>query len=165
MPRNFRNLSLIIGLSIPVFMVIFIGLAINAPRWFSNTEPPRFDFLYIVGPPYNADLYQVDNGRLIQKPPPEDRPTQPDTGQVRLFVHDVSNNRSREVSFEEAGALQLDPSIRSPDGFTVSQGRGGGWFVFGIGGDYNRRYIVKDDFGQRLELLTDTTGTSGSWAG
>jgi len=163
MPRNPRNVSLIIGLSIPVLMVVFIAVAINGPRWFSDTEPPKYDFLYSVGPPMKSALYEVENGRLVRREPSDDQQLQREAGQVRLFIHDVSENRSREISLGEASTLGLDSSIRSPDGFTVTYGRRGSWFIFGIGGDANRRYLVKDDIGQRLDLLTDSDGIDYYW--
>lgn len=43
-----QNISLIIGLTIPVAMILFIGVAINGPRWFNSVEPAKYDFLYIT---------------------------------------------------------------------------------------------------------------------
>ena len=68
-----QNISLIIGLSIPVAMIIFIAVAINGPRWFNTVEPAKYDFLYMTGqqPPYTS--YLVSDGRLIinEGPAPE----------------------------------------------------------------------------------------------
>ena len=48
-PDKKQNLSLIIGLSIPIVMILFITIAINGPRWFNTVEPAHYNFLYSTG--------------------------------------------------------------------------------------------------------------------
>lgn len=155
MTRNPRNLSLIIGLAIPVAMVLFIAIAINGPRWFSSIEPPTYDFLYMTGQHAQSQAYVVEDERVVLKETTDPAgPTQP-VSNVRFFVHDVTRNTSREINFEAARQIAIDGSLRSPDGFTITAGRRGGWFIFDFGRDYSRRYIVKETFSQRLDLISD----------
>lgn len=159
-----QNISLIIGLSIPVAMILFIAIAINGPRWFNTVEPAKFDFLYTTGQQNPYTTYSVVSGRLrVQEHPvPEDAPA---TIQypIHFFVHDVSENISREIQVEEAMQLNLDGSIRSPDGFTVETGRRSGWFIFGYGRDYRSRYLVNESFSEKLKLESNSGSYSYYW--
>ena len=85
-----QNLTLIIGLSIPVAMILFIAVAINGPRWFSTIEPAQFDFLYTTGQPNPYVTYTVDNGRLVAK-----EPTLPEGS----IVHRVGDSGASVVLF------------------------------------------------------------------
>lgn len=155
MKRNPKNLSLIIGLAIPIGMVVFIAIAINGPRWFNSADPPRYDFVYMTGQHAQSQSFVVEDGRIVvKKLANKDALPQP-AETVRFFVHDIARNSSREIDLESAQQIVLDRSLRSPDGFTISPGRRGGWFVFGFGRDYSRRYIVKETFSQRLDLASD----------
>jgi hypothetical protein len=159
-----QNISLIIGLSIPLAMIIFIAIAINGPRWFNTVPPAKYDFLYTTGQhnPYSTLL--VSGGRLTvtEEPIPEGaNPTV--TNPVHFFIHDVAENTSREIQLEDALELQLDSSIRSPDGFAVETGRRSGWFIFGYRRDYNNRYLIKDSFGEKLQLESNNGSYNYYW--
>ena len=65
-PERKYNPSLIIGLAIPVFMVAFIGISINAPRWFNTVEPPTTDFLYLTGREDPYAQFSIVDGRLTR---------------------------------------------------------------------------------------------------
>jgi hypothetical protein len=158
------NIALIIGLSIPVAMMLFMAVAINGPRWFNTVEPPLYDFLYTTGQHNPYAIYSVDNGRLTlqEKPVPEGESA---TIQypMHFFVHDVSENSSREIQAEEAMQLVLDGSLRSPDGFTIETGRRSGWFIFGYGRDYRSRYLVNASFSEKLKLESSSGNYSYYW--
>ncbi len=148
-----QNITLIIGLSIPVAMILFVAIAINAPHWFSTTEPPQYDFLYTSGHHNPHISYQVKEGRLQRQDTTVSQGgTKAAEVQQRFFIHDVSTNTSREVSEDEAMSLQLDGSLRSADGFRLESGNRGGWFLFGYGRDYRTRYLVKENYSKKLEL-------------
>jgi len=159
-----RNISLIIGLSIPVAMIIFIAIAINGPRWFNTVEPAKFDFLYTTGQYSPFTVYRVSDGKLTIKKEPVPEGANPVTEHpLHFFVHDVSENTSREIQLEEALALALDSSIRSPDGFAVETGRRSGWFIFGYRRDYSSRYLVKESFGEKLALESSNGSYNYYW--
>ena len=158
-----QNISLIIGLSIPVAMILFIAIAINAPRWFSIVEPAQVDFLYATGQKNPYVAYSVKDGRLVvTDTTPEDAiPTT--QYPIRFFVHDVAANKSREIELEEAKRLLLDGALRSPDGFTISDARYRGWFIFGYGRYNGDRYLVKESYSQKLDLESDAGNSNYYW--
>lgn len=159
-----QNVTLIIGLSIPVAMILFVAVAINGPRWFNTEEPPKFDFLYTTGQQNPYATYAIENGRLklTELPVPEGAlPTV--QYPVHFFVHDVAQNISREVEEEDAMQLVLDGSLQSPDGFSVESGRGRGWFIFGYGHNYRHRFLVKNSYSEKLSLETSSGNHSYYW--
>jgi len=82
---------------------------------------------------------------------------------LHFFVHDVTANASREIPVEEAVKLALDGSVRSPDGFSIENGRRGGWFIFGYGRRSASRYIVKDSYSEKLDLETQNSSYNYYW--
>jgi len=159
-----QNISLIIGLSIPVAMILFVAVAINGPRWFNTVEPPVVDFLYTTGQQNPYSTYSIENGRLHLTEHPAPEGASPTVQYpVHFFIHDVSENISREIQEEDAMQLFLESSLRSPDGFTVESGHRGGWFIFGYGRDYRSRYLVKDSYSEKLDLETNTGTYSYYW--
>jgi hypothetical protein len=159
-----QNITLIIGLSIPVAMILFIAVAINGPRWFNSVEPPDFDFLYTTGQQNPFSTYLVKNGRLTLQEQEVPEGASNATGYpLHFFVHDVSENLSREITEEEAMALELDSSVRSPDGFTLETGRRSGWFIFGYGRNYRSRYLIKENYSEKQKLESDTSSYNYYW--
>lgn len=141
-----QNFPLLIGLAIPVLMVLVVVAFIVLPGIFVK---PTVHFLYATdlssfgegGPyrdlsptpgsgTYDRETYVVRDGRLtraVQTLPIEERIQYlPSSSNVQFYVHDVQTNRSREVSVEDAQKLTLDDSARSPDGFELTRGSGGG---------------------------------------
>jgi len=82
---------------------------------------------------------------------------------VHFFIHDVSENLSREIQLDEAMELSLDGSVRSPDGFAVETGRRSSWFIFGYRRDHNRRYLIKESFSEKLKLESDNGAYNYYW--
>lgn len=158
-----QNISLIIGLSIPVVMILFISIAINGPRWFTDVEPPTVNFLYVTGQqdPYVA--YSVKDGRLAITDNTPENVTGRAQYTTHFFIHDVAANRSREIQLDEVQQLFLDGGVRSPDGFTISDGRRRGWFIFGYGRYHGERYLVKESYSEKLNLETESGGNSYYW--
>lgn len=154
------NVSLIIGIAIPVLMVLFIGISINFPRWFSDVTPPQFDFVYLSGRETPYSRWSVGDGRLQRKetPKPENYAGGVEED-IRFFVHDVSENKSREIQEDEAISLNLNASMISSDGFTMKHGRRGGWFFFDYRTDYRTRYLVKDNFSTKLDLINNSSAS------
>ena len=160
-----RNISLIIGLAIPLLMIVLVAASIYLPSLFAPS--PKFNFLYVTGDDYyQAQQYVVEKGKLIKRevkyPEPYATPYTPYTpGVARLFVHDVVRNESREISFEDAQQLSLNANIKSPDGFEVVYGSGSGgifplFFFSDI--DYNAVYIKGHNASRKLNLQVGTAG-------
>jgi len=175
---NKSKIPLIIGLTIPVLMIIFVALSIYLPAMFAT--PPKYDFLYITGDSgYCAgqrrytvrdekvtDLYAEDKkidvkaneaGANSGIPIPAQRLALRDNECLnavsRFYLHDTTNNTNKEVSFEDAVKLKLDSNIESPDGFEVIRGSGGDGFPFGFSGDnYRRFYLRGNKLSQKVDL-------------
>ncbi|MDE2439283.1 MAG: hypothetical protein KGN01_07890 [Patescibacteria group bacterium] len=151
-----KNITLIVGISIPVLMILFVAASIYLPGLFVQ---PKYNFLYVSGDDYyyyNQYQYSVQNGKLVRneitRPEGQTYPPQRD---VKLYVYDVAKNESKEISFAEAQNLNLDSSNVSPDGFEVTYGsRGDGFFPFFFysGTDYNNRYLKGHNVSKKLNL-------------
>jgi len=155
-----KNLPLLLALAIPVLMVIGVAAAVYLP---GLGHQPSYNFIYLSGDGvayygYGGFDYYVKDGQVVK----EERPTNPMNDpyykdrarNVQMYVHDVKNNQSKEISFEEAQKLRLDPSVKSPDGYEVSRGgyNGGGFLFSGGGSDYTHWYIKGYNRSKQLEL-------------
>ena len=147
-----KNVSLIIGIAIPIFMIFLIAVSIYLPSLFAPA--PQYNFLYVTEDSYGRGRqYGVENGVLVKyevKYPEHYTPRA-----ARLFIHDVSSNTDQEVSFEEAQKLKLDANVKSPDGYEVVYGSGEhGFFPFFFSGgyDYNTMYLKGHNTSKKLEL-------------
>ena len=147
-----KNISLIIGIAIPIFMIFLIAVSIYLPSLFAPM--PRFNFLYVTEDNYGQNLqYLVENGTLVKR---EVKYPEHYTPRVaRLFVYDVSANEDKEVSFEEAQKLKPDANAKSPDGYEVVYGSteyGVFPFFFSGGRDYNAMYLKGHNTSKKLDL-------------
>lgn len=152
-----KNISLIIGLAIPILMILFVAGSIYLPGLFIK---PEFDFLYVTGSGYTStygEQYTVANGTLIQNKvnPPKDQDYYPPLRPEKLFIYDADKNESLEVSFEEAKLFNLDVNAVSKDGFEIV--RGGyddGIFPLFFGGhsNYNARYLKGHGVSKKLNI-------------
>lgn len=150
-----KNLSLVIGVSIPILMILFVAGSIYLPGLFVQ---PKYNFLYAVDDYYSQYRYQYDvQGDTLVKNEPTQLVTKSErpVSEPRLYLYDVAKNESQEIPFENAQLLSLDSRAESPDGFEVVQGnRNGGdlFFFFGSGSDYNTRYLKGNGVSKKLNL-------------
>ncbi len=153
-----KNISLMIGIAIPIFMIILIAASIYLPFLFVSA--PQFNFLYVTEDSYGRNFqYGVENGVLVKREvkypehyPPKD---------ARLFIHSVLKNTDQEVSFEEAQKLKLDSRLKSPDGYEVVYGSSEyGFFPFFSSGgfDYNAMYLKGHNTSRKLDLQSSNDG-------
>ncbi|GEM_PF-385082 len=174
-----ENITLIIGLAIPVVMMAVIAAVIYLPQWLNPTIPPMQDFIYGVGDnivftpsasgmsypyPYKGVWpkyhYQVIAGKIVKVdagPVPEGYGKMAVIDEVpKFYVYHVKTKQSEALTFEQATLLNLDTSARSIDGFTVVRGssRGGQFFPFFYdgGGDYNKIHLQKQGYNEDLTL-------------
>jgi len=153
-PKKKIDVTLLIGLAIPVVMIVLIAAAIYLPRLVANVEEPKYDFLYTVGYAQGYRCY-VEDGRLRLEEPESDcgAPGLPGMEELQFFIHRVKENTSERVSFEEASDLRLDNTALSPDGFEIAYGRKSEFFFPMFSSrDYRTRYLRKDGFAEKLEL-------------
>ena len=147
-----ENISLIVGLSIPLLMILFIGLSIYLPGLFVQ---PRYNFLYASGGDYSSiKKYDVKNEKLIEGDVKYPEKYEGVKKEPKLFMHDILKNESREISFEEAQKLILDDHTKSPDGFEiVSGGYGGDIFsLFYSHSNYGKQYIKGHNVSKELNI-------------
>lgn len=150
-----KNITLIVGISIPVLMIMLIAGSIYLPGIFIK---PKVNFLYAYGDDYyGREKYSIQNGKLVKRennqyePPSYYQPP----GESKLYFYDVTKNESWEISFEDAQNLNLDNSAKSSDGFEViSRSGGDGFFPFfgGSSSDYNARYLKGHNVSKKLNL-------------
>lgn len=151
-----KNITLVVGISIPILMILFVATSIYLPGFFVQ---PKYNFLYVSSDDYyyyNQYQYSVQNGKLLRNEikQPENR-TYRWMRDVKLYVCDVVKNESREISFEEAQNLNLDSNNVSPDGFEVTYGnRSEGFlpFFFFLERDYNTLYLKGHNLSKKLNL-------------
>jgi len=153
-----KNISLIIGIAIPIFMIVLIAVSIYLPSLFAPA--PQFNFLYVTEDSYGQNRqFGVENGVLVKyevKYPEHYTPK--DAG---LFICNVLKNTDQEVSFEEAKKLKLDARSKSPDGYEVVYGSseyGFFPFFFSGGNDYNALYLKGHNTSKKLELQSSNDG-------
>lgn len=155
-----KNITLVIGVSIPILMILFVAGSIYLPGLFVQ---PKYNFLYVVDDNYyTQQQYSVQNNRLIKSEfvQPESKNPRP-VPASRLYLYDMEKNESQEIPFENAQLLNLDSRAQSPDGFEVVQGnRNGGdlFFIFGSGSDYNTRYLKGNGVSKKLNLDLNRNG-------
>jgi len=154
-----KNSTLIIGISIPILMILFVAGSIYLPGLFIK---PHFNFLYASGDDSyyyynNGYQYSVQNDKLIKNElkQPENPNYNPPRVEPKLYLYDVTMNEAKEISFADAQNLNLDSNTKSPDDFEVVYGsRGDGFFPFFWGGgtDYNARYLKGHNVSKKLNL-------------
>ena len=130
-----NNLSLIFGLSIPLLMILFVGLSVYLPRLLA--PPPQYDFLYYISDSFYAtdspeSRYIVKKGTIEFI---DNNPSENFEDISMIFRHDVSENKSYEITYDEAKLLELIPSYESPDGYELVNSWGNDIMYFDMGYD------------------------------
>lgn len=151
-----KNVTLVLGIAIPILMILFVAASIYLPRLFIQ---PHFNFLYVSVDDKHCNnplQYAVQNNKLVQV-----KVALPKScyysGQdpSKLYLYDVAKNESREISFANAQNLNLDPTEKSPEGFQVVYGnRNEGFFsiFFGPSTDYSTLYLTGHNVSKKLNL-------------
>lgn len=150
------NITFVLGISIPVAMILFISASVYLPGLFIK---PKFNFLYSIDNNSYYDgshRYSVSNGKIIKNEIDllQKRNFYAPNDETKLFLHNVAGNESTEISFADALKLNLDSNAKSPDGFEIVSGGGGGFFPFfySAGNDYNVKYLKSKSVGKKLNL-------------
>ena len=147
-----KNVSLIVGIAIPILMIVLVAISIYVPALFAPA--PRADFLYITGDSYyQGQEYVLDNGKLVKREVKYPENYTPEV--ARFFLHNTSANEDKELSFEEAQKLKLNTNVKSLDGYEVVYGNTDGGvfpFFFSGGTDYNAMYLKGHNTSKKLNL-------------
>lgn len=155
MPFIKKNISLLLALAIPVAMVLFVAASIYLPSMFIQ---PHFNFVYVVGDnDYRGMHFSAENGTIVYHDLPANGQTVPPP-MPKLYLYDVTTNKSTEIPPEQQQAYHLDDSPTSPDGFKITYGSRGDSFLFffGSGGtDYSSQYLVGNGVSKKLNIKAD----------
>jgi hypothetical protein len=153
-----KNITLALGIAIPILMILFVAGSIYLPGIFIK---PRVNFLYVSGDGYyyNQQQYSVQNEKLVKNEITQIENYSNNQPKIaaKLFIYDVAMNTGKEVSFDEAQKLNLDSNNISPDDFEIAQGGAGGGvfpFFFYSGSDYNTRYLTGHNISKKLNIQT-----------
>lgn len=169
-------LFLIVG--VPLLFLLVVGLMGYVPKLFVN---PQHDFLYVTMDNYyygnNNTNFYIENGQLKayedprSLPPPSNKNPETDADRhirslqsMQLRIFDVSEWKSRSVSFEEAQKLKYDSASVSPDGYTIEASRGAdGFFPFFFVDSNAGGFVMKKGLGSRpLPISTERYSYRGS---
>ncbi len=152
--KNRINIPLVLALLIPVAMVLFITASIYLPVLFIK---PSQNFLYSTGSNYSSDFYYEISQSHLQKinyPSPNNAYNR-SSDQKLLFLHNVTENKSQPISFDEAQKLTLNPNPISSDGYEVTEGSGSyGLFPFSSSYSRGTHYLKNRSYSQKLNILS-----------
>lgn len=154
-----NNISLVLGLSIPVLMILFVAASIYLPRLLA--PKPKFDFIYEArsGSYYSSDFqYSIKDERLVRNN------IKSREVESKLYLHNIIKNESKEISFEDAQKLLLDSKLKSPDGYEVvgansTNGRPTFFSVY----NYDDQYLVGHNVNTKINLPGSNSSDSGSY--
>ncbi len=152
-------------MALPLVFIIVISIVIFTPSLFIR---PMHDFVYTEerGDYYNRqyqNTYKVENDRIALDPIPvttkevivyENGSPKKELA-PKLYRYTVKTNSVRQIDFDEAKNLMLDPGPSSPDGYTISYqyGHSGIFELFGSNGNDNGYFISKGSGKKRLSGL------------
>lgn len=175
------TVSLIVGLSIPVLMVIGIALAIIIP---GRSIHPNTDFIYTLGQ-YPVAMqsengkqiqhsYSIKNGHIVDATLASssklDNAPYPYQGQgmPRFYIHHTVSDTNTEISFKDATTRILSDDATSPDGFTMTYGTSsGGMFPFYFEGQNDRAiaYLSKNTGSKKITVIAKGNDLPFSFVG
>jgi len=195
MKEFFRaNLTLVLAFALPILFIVAVALSTYLPSLFF-TAKYDFMYAACVDefgdPAYGCESamrgkFKVVEGKLIinsdqtsstgpttksAENPREikDKLSLPEgylnNFSVRLFIHDVEENSSREITESEATTYKLSGLLTSPDGITVGGDNNyGGSIIFPFGdSSYGGYYLKKGSYKSKLKLFYDTEYYSGNF--
>ncbi len=160
-----KNLPLIIGIALPLVFIIIISIVIYAPSLFIK---PKHNFIYTTNTysnSYNQFVYyKVENNRITTETTSAPKPGQVVTvyennvnpeGLPPLYLYDVKNDTSRQITLEEAQKFIVEAGPSSPDGYTIQYdySHDGIFELFGSSRNNQGQYITKGNGRKKLSGL------------
>ena len=159
-----RNLPLLLGIVLPLAFVVVVMLMAYVP---GLSVRPAHDFVYtqatdtMYQTAYRSE-YQIVDGSIELRAVEvneSDRMGLVIEDAPRLFLYDIEEDTSREITLADAKALNLVAGPSSPDGYIVDYKYGGSFGLFGGDGNSAGFFISKDGAGKRLPALS----ANGYW--
>ncbi|MEI7792193.1 MAG: hypothetical protein WCI57_01755 [Candidatus Berkelbacteria bacterium] len=171
------NVSLIVGVGVPVLMMLFIAAAIYLPGLFKK---PQFDFIYSTAEySYANPLLEVKDQKLGFKCADDQHYYSSDDSTSKeiaakcteeflpkLHRYSIKNNTVMDISYADAQKLVLDTNADSSDGYKVEQGNYNngdmfsGMFGGGYNEDYNAWYLKGHNRVVKLNITNDSNSSS-----
>lgn len=148
---NKQNLPLIFGISLPIVFIIIISLVLFVP---SISIKPAHNFIYSFEDSYGnyyKNIYVIDKNRITTSPIKNpslytDKQQKYTSDNSPIYLYNVSEDTSRQISLEDAKNLLLDPGPSSPDGYNVSYQYNSGDLFFG---QNNSGYYIFNNKGKK----------------
>ena len=136
-----EKLPLIVGIGLPIFLIIFVAVSVYLPSLFVK---PKYNFIYATGSLYDYDINVIDGRLSVNSKYYPDTTYRRIPSQPTLFLYDVVNDKSKQITLTQAQSYILDPSDKSPDGFTVGRSESGdsSFFPFFYGRNDRGRYLM-----------------------
>lgn len=133
-----EKLPLVVGIALPLFLILYVIIAAYLPSLFVK---PKYNFIYT-----NANYYDVAviDGRINIESLYNDNTSRTyNPKQPTIFLYDVINDRTTQISLTQAQLYILDPFNKSPDGFTVGRDEydNYSYFPFFFGGSNRGIYL------------------------
>ncbi len=159
-----KNLPLVFGIALPIIFILVISLVVFIPSLYVN---PQHNFLYMTSDvvygnnQMYSQTYVVVNDHIALKSVVNNpnRPQYPyvtyRTDNPPLYLYDVKNNSSHQITFDEAKKILVVMDPMSPDGYTVTYrySNGGIFEIFGGNNTDSRYVITKGNGSKKLDGL------------
>jgi hypothetical protein len=144
--------DLILLFAVPLLIAVVAAALVYIPRAMAH---PTYDFVYSYCREYGcADDYSVDDGRIVQTAPTGGPSIS--SANATLYYYNISDNSTKSLSYNEAKQYRLNPSSKSPDGYSLEMHSGyGGLF----GGDDGRGWFLKNGAKQKVVKLSSGADT------
>jgi len=171
--QNFikQNFVILLAFALPLLLIVGVALSVRLPGMLLKTD---YNFVYATCSgtsdhyPYQCkdylqERYVMEDGKLTVRTVPAktddlNKPSVPPREinyGGRLFLHDTSENVSREITLEEAKTLNLNSLLTSPDGVTFSSNydREAEFFPFFGGNSSFGYYLTQGRSKSRVNLV------------
>jgi len=144
-----EKLPLLVGIGLPILLILYVAVTSYIPSLFVK---PKYNFVYATNSYYDYNI-NVIGGKISVEPRYTNygartyRPQQP-----TLFLYDVTEDKSKQISLAQAQTYTLDPSNKSPDGFTVGRRESDGYsyFPFFFGGYDRGTYLMGKGLNRKI---------------
>lgn len=113
-----EKLPLFVGIFLPILLILYVITTTYLPTLYVK---PGYNFIF-AGENYNESNINIVNGKISIQPRyrnyrygnyVSERPT--------LYLYDSALDKSTLISVEDTYKYSIDPSSKSPDGFTVGR--------------------------------------------
>ncbi|OGY21875.1 MAG: hypothetical protein A2126_00655 [Candidatus Woykebacteria bacterium GWB1_45_5] len=145
-----EKLPLIVGVGLPILLIVYVAISYYLSAFFVK---PQYDFIYTSDSSYDYNL-KVVGGTITEDSVDYNYSNTSNRYKAApsTYYYDAQTDRSRSITLSEAQSYTIDPSTKSPDGYTVERASSGGIF----GGGYENGYYLKGHgFSKKINISAD----------